>query len=141
MKRYLLNAEFVRWKTTDRSESELDSMTYVMELESDEEAKTRLDTLVIERMSSKPGWSYMLLTSGYSEFSGESSTTTNFDLSLSTIYTPDLDIAESTNPEFTAEIPLVPEELLIQNQPEGEAIHAPDQENPEINKDPDQLQV
>src|SRR5688572_29987024 len=101
MKRYVLNAEFVKWKTTDRSESDLDSMTYVMELESDDEAKTRLDTLVIERMSSKPGWSFMLLSSGFSEFSGESDTTVTDEVTqFNTTVTSDIILeSPSLSPE------------------------------------------
>ena len=68
MKRYNLSAEFIRWEGDTDHSSEVDSFGYVMDLESEEEAQVRLNTLIIERMASKPGWSYKLLNSGYSEF-------------------------------------------------------------------------
>lgn len=68
MKRYVLNAEFLRWESSDKSESKKEVMTYVVELETDEEAQTRLDSLIIERMSSKTGWTYVLVNSSFAEF-------------------------------------------------------------------------
>src|SRR5688572_20415721 len=68
MKRFNLSAEFIRWEGDIDHSSEVDSFGYVLDLESEEEAQVRLNTLIIERMASKPGWSYKLLNSGYSEF-------------------------------------------------------------------------
>ena len=68
MKKYSLSAEFVRWEGTEESSSHPDSFMYIIELESDEEARVRLDTLIIERMASKPGWNYKLVNSGFVEF-------------------------------------------------------------------------
>lgn len=68
MKRYNLSADFIRWEGDADHYNEVDSFGYVIDLESEEEAQSRLNTLIIERMASKPGWSYKLLNSGYSEF-------------------------------------------------------------------------
>lgn len=68
MKKYNLSAEFIRWKGTDEDSGKPDSFVYIIELASDEEARVRLDSLIIERMASKPGWNYQLVRSGFSEF-------------------------------------------------------------------------
>lgn len=68
MKRYDLSAQFVRWQGHSELLGEPDGFRYVLELESDDDASTRLDTLIIDRMASRPGWSYKLLNAGYSEF-------------------------------------------------------------------------
>lgn len=70
-----MNAEFIRWKTSNQHVIEEDSIQYVVELETDEEAQTRLDSLIIERMSSKPGWSYVLKSASFREFTEDSVTT------------------------------------------------------------------
>jgi len=68
MKKYNLSAEFIKWEGTSETSSEADSFDYVIELESEEEAKVRLEALIIDKMSSKSGWSYKLVNSKVSEF-------------------------------------------------------------------------
>ncbi len=68
MKKFTLSADFIKWNSTDENSTEADSFGYVIDLESEEEARIRLDSLIIERMSSKPGWTYKLLTSSLAEF-------------------------------------------------------------------------
>lgn len=68
MKKFTLSADFVKWDPADENSSEPDSFDYVIDLESEEEARVRLDALIIERMSSKPGWSYKLVNSSLGEF-------------------------------------------------------------------------
>ncbi|MEO5907540.1 MAG: hypothetical protein ABIQ11_12490 [Saprospiraceae bacterium] len=70
MKRYNLSAEFVRWEANANLDDQVDSFEYVVEVDSEEEAQLRLETLIIERMASKPGWTYRLISSDVSEFSG-----------------------------------------------------------------------
>ena len=68
MKRYNLSAEFVRWEGRANLDDQVDSFEYVVDVESEDEAQARLETLIIERMSSKPGWTYKLISSRYAEF-------------------------------------------------------------------------
>ncbi len=68
MKRYNLSADFVRWEGDAEHANEIDSFNYVIELESKEEAEVRLNSLIIDRISSKPGWNYKVINSGLSEF-------------------------------------------------------------------------
>ena len=68
MKKYNLSAEFVKWEGTSETSSETDSFDYVIEFESEEEAKIRLEALIIDKMSSMPGWGYKLVDSKISEF-------------------------------------------------------------------------
>lgn len=68
MKKYNLSAEFVKWQGTAESSTEKDAFDYVIEFDSEEEAKVRLESLIIDKMSSRPGWSYQLLDSKISPF-------------------------------------------------------------------------
>lgn len=132
MKRYILSAEFIKWKLDD-PESQKDTMNYVVELVSDEEAKTRLESLIIERMSSKPGWTFELVNSSFAEFSDESSSST---------------LPEDLKSEAADEVPFIPdlitpiqpgEEIPVNTPDPGQEI-LPDQEKSEDTIDPDQIQ-
>ena len=133
MKRYILSAEFIKWKLDD-PESQKDTMNYVVELVSDEEAKTRLESLIIERMSSKPGWTFELVNSSFAEFSDESSSTTlPEDLKKEPVS------EESFIPDLIT--PIQPgQEISVNITDEGQEI-LPDQENGEDNIDPEQIQA
>lgn len=111
MKKYNLSAEFIRWEGTEENSGKPDSFVYIIELASDEEARVRLDSLIIERMASKPGWNYQLVKSSFSEFLSsdtsdklvEEQTTVNETISLSEgpIYTEQSQssIEQMNNPE------------------------------------------
>lgn len=133
MKRYILSAEFLKWKV-DEPETQSDSMNYVVELVSDEEAKTRLESLIIERMSSKPGWTFELVNSSYAEFTDESSSTT---LPQEVNQEP---IKEET---FIPELitPIQPGEEISLIAPDTEQVILPEQESHEEKIDPDQIQA
>lgn len=109
-------------------------MNYVVELVSDEEAKTRLESLIIERMSSKPGWTFELITSGFAEFSDESSSTTlPEDLNKEPVH------EGSFIPELIT--PIQPgEEISLNIQDSGQMI-LPDQDNSEDTIDQEQIQA
>ncbi len=68
MKKYNLSASFVKWEGTAETSTEQDSFDHVIEFESEDEAKVRLESLIIDKMSSKPGWRYKLVDSKISEF-------------------------------------------------------------------------
>ena len=68
MKKYNLSAEFMKWEGTSENGTERDSFDYVIEFESEEEAKTRLESLIIDKLSSKSGLGYKLSNSKVSEF-------------------------------------------------------------------------
>lgn len=133
MKRYILSAEFIKRKV-DEPEPQKDAMNYVVELVSEEEAKTRLETLIIERMSSKPGWTFELVDSSYAEFSDESSSTT---------LPEDLKKEAVSEGSFIPELisPIQPgEEIPLNIQDSGQSI-LPDQENSEDTNDEEQIQA
>jgi hypothetical protein len=128
MKRFILSAEFSRWKVPDNSEIHHETMTNVVELESEEEARTRLESMIIERMSSKPGWTYELLSSGYKEFSEESNTTLPSEVDPQFTITA---IEEPLVPDYISEMPILPEQEIIQTA-------TPDQMPlPDIEADPE----
>ena len=125
MKRYIINAEFIRWKSSKQQEVENDSFQYVVELETDEEAQTRLDSLIIERMSSKPGWNYVLKQSAFTEFSGDSSSTLASDQMGKTdtnTFLPDFIPETQTlqQEEIHLETESIQPDSLDQEIPEGE---------------------
>ena len=127
MKKYNLSAEFVKWEGTSETTSEADSFDYVIEFESEEEAKVRLEALIIDKMSSRPGWSFKLVDSKISEF--PISEEKNITLLLNE------QPSSSEQPGLTDPTSLVPPPE-ISEQPEAPNVSTPDDINP-----PDELLV
>lgn len=136
MKRYILSAEFSRWKVPDNSETLQETMTHIVELESEEEARTRLESMIIERMSSRPGWTYELLNSSYREFSEESNTTLPTDIDTQMTVTSE---EESVVPAYITEMTIIPEEEVI-HPTVLDQIPLPEAETDPNNIDPDPIQ-
>lgn len=111
MKRYNLSAEFVRWEAHANLDEQVDSFEYVVEVDSEEEAQQRLETLVIERMASRPGWTYKLISSHCSEFESSSTALSGLDL------LPD---AIRLNQEATIENTLVSDTIRLKEEPSME---------------------
>jgi hypothetical protein len=127
MKKYNLSAEFVKWEGTSETSSEADSFDYVIEFESEEEAKIRLEALIIDKMSSRPGWSFKLVDSKISEFpiSDEKNITLLVDEQSTLSEQPSMTDQTSSEP--------LPE---ISEQPEVPNVNPPDDINP-----PDEIVV
>lgn len=135
MKRYILSAEFSRWKVSDQSETRQETMTNVVDLESEDEARTRLESMIIERMSSRPGWTYELLNSHYREFSEESNTTLPSEIETQITVTSD---EEPAVPAYISEIPILPEQENIPNLT-ADQVPLPDVETDQNSTEADQL--
>lgn len=68
MKKYNLQAEFKTWKGNQENGDQRDFLTYITDFDTRHDAETRLKSLIVERMSSRYGWKYKLLSSSITEF-------------------------------------------------------------------------
>ena len=71
MKKYRLQAEFKFWNGHNPEAAGEDFIDYTGDFECPEDARIRLQSLVIDRMSSRKGWHYKLVSSNVSEINSD----------------------------------------------------------------------